>query len=280
MKGRLPCWKSAAIAALAVALAWPVPASAQRRDDERRSDVEVRLRATEGRLADALRKASLRMSRAQLGVSIEDGDAGARVVDVLDDGPAEKAGLQEGDVIIALDGVGLTRPVEGEDGDEEWGPSHRLMHLMADVDPGDVVRVDYTRDGRQASADIEVTERRGMAFFHADAPLLGNWRSGASGGLFSFSRSGAGFMGADLADVNEGLGSYFGVGEGALVLDVDDDENGLGLRPGDVIVEIGGRDVRAASDAYRILGSYEDGERLRVVVVRERGRVTLEGTAD
>lgn len=274
--------RSAATAALAVALAWPGSALAQRRDPERdhQRDLEVRLRETEGHLADAFRLANLYGNRARLGVSIEDDDAGVRVMDVMEDGPAADAGLREGDVIVALDGIALDAPIEDEDEDDDWGPSERLVRLMTGVDPGDVVRVDYTRDGSRASADIETTERRAFALFGTQTPNVGGWRAFGPAGLYRFRGFGAGFMGADLADVNQGLGSYFGVQEGALVLDVDDEENDLGLRPGDVIVEIGGRDVHDASDAYRILGSYEEGERLRVVVVRERNRVTLEGSAD
>ena len=215
----------------------------------------------------------LRLSRAQLGVSIEDDELGARVSSVLEDGPAEEAGLEEGDIIVALGGTDLGAPIDDEDEDDDWGPTRRLMRLMADVEPGDDVRVDYLRDGRRQSV-VVTARRRGGVFVTRGVPLGGALRlDGEPGGAWRFG-------GAKLADVNAGLGSYFGVDSGALVLDVDDEANDLGLRPGDVIVEIGGREVEDSSDAYRILGSYERGERLRVVVVRERGRVTLETTTD
>ncbi len=280
MKFPLHGWRGAAIAALAVALAAPGSTSAQRRDRDRdQRDLELRLRETERSLANAFRQVHLHLNRARLGVSIEDDDGGVRIVEVLEDGPAEKAGLEDGDVIVALDGVALSSPIEDEDEDDDWGPSERLIHLLADVEPGDVVRVEYTRDGSRASVDVETTERNAFAFYGTPVPLT-RWRSGGPAGVFRLRGFGAGFMGADLADINEGLGTYFGVESGALVLDVNDEDNDLGLRPGDVIVEIGGRDVADASDAYRILGSYERGERLRLVVVRERNRVTLEGSVD
>lgn len=270
----------AGVGALSLALFLPAQAEGQRRDDDRQRDLEIRLRDVEGRAANLVRMAgSLRIGRAQLGISIEDDEAGARIVSVRDDGPADRAGLAEGDVIVALNGAELSRAVEEEDEEDgEWDPTRRLIHLMADVDPGDVVRVDYVRDGRRAGVDVTATERSPWGIYQGANPLFAYARGVNPRGALVFGFGG--FQGARLADVNEGLGSYFGVQSGALVLDVDADENDLGLRPGDVIVEIGGRDVEDASDAYRILGSYEAGERLRVVVVRERSRVTLEGTAD
>jgi serine protease Do len=285
---------SLGVALLGSALLLPAGAEAQRRDRDRdrENDLTVHLRDAEGRLTELRDALALTLSRAQLGVTIDDDDDGARVATVLEDGPAAEAGLQEGDVIVALDGVGLTSRLDDEDEDDDWSPTRRLVHLMRDVDPGDEVRVDYLRNGRRASLDVTARRRTGLSFFGDAAPLqayrfegdegpLHAYRfSGNPGRALQFAIFGGAFRGAKLADVNAGLGSYFGVDAGALVLDVDDDENDLGLRPGDVIVEIGGRDVEDASDAYRILGSYEQGERLRVVVVRERSRVTLEATAD
>ncbi|HSM36406.1 MAG TPA: PDZ domain-containing protein [Longimicrobiales bacterium] len=268
-------------ALLGLALLGPTAAEAQRTErEDRERDLTVHLRDAEGRLRELMSTYELRLSRAQLGVSIEDDDLGARVSSVLEDGPAEEAGLREGDVIVALDGTDLGSSIEDEDEDEDWGPTRRLMRLMADVEPGDDVRVDYLRDGRRQSV-IVTARRRGGVFVTRGVPLGGAFRvDGEPGGAWRFAMFGGEFRGAKLADVNAGLGSYFGVDSGALVLDVDDDANDLGLRPGDVIVEIGGRKVEDSSDAYRILGSYERGERLRVVVVRERGRVTLETTTD
>ena len=120
-----------------------------------------------------------------------------------------------------------------------------------------------------------------LGFFQPGGRLENRFRAVAPGsGVWRLSAFGGGFLGAHLADVNEGLGSYFGVDAGALVLELEGDDHDLGLQPGDVIVEIGGRDVEDAADAYRILGSYEEGERLRVVVMRQRSRTTLEGTVD
>ena len=48
------------------------------------------------------------------------------------------------------------------------------------------------------------------------------------------------------------------------------------LKAGDVIVTIDGRKPQSAAHAHRILGSYEDGEKAKLEVLRKRKRTTIE----
>lgn len=105
-------------------------------------------------------------SRARLGVTLtgEEGreDPGARVVSVLEGGPADEAGIREGDVITAIDGRSLLEPLEGErerDFDEDGNlPVQRLMELVRGIEPGQEVRVEYLRDGERRSATVAARE--------------------------------------------------------------------------------------------------------------------------
>jgi hypothetical protein len=100
-----------------------------------------------------------------------------------------------------------------------------------------------------------------------DEPCLRLYREGAdAGGLGVL--GGDCIAGAELIDLNPDLGSYFGTDQGALVARVGDGSP-LGLRAGDVILAIGGRDVRSASRARRILASYGDDEEIRLHILRE-----------
>jgi serine protease Do len=70
---------------------------------------------------------------------------GAVVQDFPDDSPAEKAGIERGDVIVALDG----RPVERVG---------QLQRLVASYEPGDRVKVDVIRYGEELSFDLRLAE--------------------------------------------------------------------------------------------------------------------------
>jgi hypothetical protein len=85
--------------------------------------------------------------------------------------------------------------------------------------------------------------------------------------------------GLSLISLNPGLGEYFGTDEGVLVTDAEQ-ESSLGLRAGDVILAIGGRQVRSPSQARKILRSYEEGEEVEFRVVRQQTEQTIRGTFD
>ena len=83
--------------------------------------------------------------------------------------------------------------------------------------------------------------------------------------------------GAELAEMNEGLGRYFpNARRGALVIEVSDDSPAAraGLQAGDVIVRAGGDEVASPEDVRRALMRSDDG-RVAVEVVRQGRRRTL-----
>jgi membrane-associated protease RseP (regulator of RpoE activity) len=72
--------------------------------------------------------------------------AGAEVVAVLPDSPAAGAGLQEGDIITAVDGSAVTGPAE-------------LAELIRSHEPGDQVTIAYSRGGNAAEAQADLGDR-------------------------------------------------------------------------------------------------------------------------
>jgi membrane-associated protease RseP (regulator of RpoE activity) len=92
-------------------------------------------------------------------------------------------------------------------------------------------------------------------------------RSGRGAGVWAF---GAGncIDGVEFVALNPELGSYFGTDEGALVAEVEDGSE-LGLRPGDVLLAVDGREVTDPSQARRILASYNDEEEMRLRIRRQ-----------
>ncbi len=59
---------------------------------------------------------------------------GAAVVEVISDGPADRAGIHAGDVIVAVDG-------------EQVRPAERLRRMIRAHQPGDSIRLEILRDG-------------------------------------------------------------------------------------------------------------------------------------
>lgn len=280
-------WRTAALLAGAALLA-PAIATAQEPDTERDRENCICFDRDDGPLAGAT---FLRGDRARIGVMLQDnvevdGRTGVRIEEVLEDAPAHAAGLLAGDIITAIDGEAL-----GEDAGEG------LMEIMADIEPGETVEVTYYRDGDRRSVDI-VTDRMdpfqlmrsGDGFDVRVAPRMapGGWEDRVEGRLrrpsgMRFVTPG-GFLrslapgGLDLVEMNPGLGEYFGTDEGVLVAEVDDASE-LGLRAGDVILAIDGREVRDAAHVRSILDSYRPDEEITFEIVREERTMEVTGTA-
>jgi multidrug efflux pump subunit AcrA (membrane-fusion protein) len=81
----------------------------------------------------------------------------------------------------------------------------------------------------------------------------------------------------ELAALTPQLGRYFGADRGVLVVRAPA-HGVLKLRDGDVILTIGGRVPATSSQAMRILTSYDAGEKIRLVVLREHRRIDISGT--
>ena len=158
------------LVALLVAITAPSVLEAQERDRSRfRGGPDGALMRFRGTLA----------SRAMLGIQLStrpaDADAqGAEVRGVTNNGPADEAGLQEGDIITTLGGNSLLEPLADSDLEERVDPdrsvpSQRLLLMARELEPGEEVVVAYLRDGEEASATLEARANRGWAMLGFDA---------------------------------------------------------------------------------------------------------------
>jgi predicted metalloprotease with PDZ domain len=83
--------------------------------------------------------------RPYLGVHVRQLEEGAEVLAVVPESPADRAGLREGDLILAVDDEAVSRETP-------------LVGLIAAHGPGDVVVLTVERDGRERKIDVELSE--------------------------------------------------------------------------------------------------------------------------
>jgi hypothetical protein len=77
-----------------------------------------------------------------------------------------------------------------------------------------------------------------------------------------------------LARLTPELGHYFGTNRGILVVRAPA-HGALNLQDGDVILAIGGRTPSSSSQAARILASYDPGQKIRLLIMREHHRINI-----
>ena len=260
----------------------------------RQQTIEVQMREAEERLAEAARQiAELSTSnlpaiveierrihmdgRAVLGITIGSGDGdgpveGVSVRGVSPGGAAADAGLRSGDIITAVNGESLTAASDKE-------ANARLIEFMSGVEEGDVVDVEYLRNGKQASVEVRPNEMSPLAYaFRLGRGNYSLLRAPNAPG-FDFSKfigfsDGSGWGHMEMVALTERLGRYFGTDKGLLVVRAPDDES-LKLQDGDVIQSIDGREPTSVSHAMRILGSYQSGEQLELQIMRDQRKQTL-----
>ncbi len=92
---------------------------------------------------------------------------------------------------------------------------------------------------------------------------------------YAFPWVGTGLGGLELVELNEGLGRYFGTDQGLLVIKAPKSE-AFELQDGDVIQSIDGRVPKDVRHAMRILGSYQAGETLKLGIMRDKKKRTLD----
>ncbi len=197
-------------------------------------------------------------------LDLEGTDHGVLVRDVVEDSPAEEAGIEQGDVIISFDGT-AAKSVRG------------LTRRVRRSKAGDEVTVEVLRKGK--TKKIEVTlgkspQSRNFAFFSGDDDDIEVFDGDIPG--FSWRRHGV--LGARIETLGKELGRYFGTEEGALVLSVAEDSAAeeAGLQPGDVILAVDGEEVEDTTDLQAALSDYESGDRVKIDFLREKKKKSVE----
>jgi len=281
-------------------------AAAQSEDEERAREMEAReaeieekLHSAEARMAEAAREIAeitkerlpriaeieqrfALSTKPRLGVTIESNDEpgpveGVTILGVTPGSAASDAGLRSGDILTAVNEEALSA-------DSCKDANGRLLKLMKTVEEGDVLTVEYLRAGKVGSVEVEprIVEDRAIAWIskgggdYAMPPMPHAPEVAARLKMeFGFPWAGTGLGDLELVELNEGLGHYFGTDKGLLVVSAPKSE-AFDLHDGDVIQSIDGREPKDVRHALRILGSYQSGEKLKLGIMRDKKKVTID----
>jgi serine protease Do len=210
------------------------------------------------------------------GISIETVEPG---------GPADKAGVKAGDVVTEFDG-------------EKVRSVRQFSRLVQETPPGRSVGIVLSRGGQRVTASLTV-ERAGwgddfsMRLLESPriprpamppappaAPATPRVPSVAPAAPFDVFRFTTGRrLGVTIETLDDQLAQFFGVKEGVLVRSVETDSTAAkaGVKAGDVMTSINGRQVYEVGDVNRALDRVEGDGDVTIEVVRDHKPQTLKG---
>jgi serine protease Do len=246
--------------------------------------------------------------------NLSGGPRGVGVSEVVADGPAAKAGVQKGDVIVRFDGETVTSAA-------------KLQRLIAEAAPEQTVQLGVLRGGSERSVTVKLGRRESAAraWRFEGGELRGlndeqlrrqaeewkrfgeewkrqgkewerhgeEWKRQADelrwqlekmpSGNYAFALGAGRRIGVASTPLTDQLAAYFGVGErhGVLVTSVAADSPAAkaGLKAGDVITEADGEKIESGGELSRVINRKQEGD-VTLTVVRDRNRRTVRVTPE
>jgi serine protease Do len=162
---------------------------------------------------------------------LSESDGGVLVSQVLSDTPASASGIQRGDVILTIDEEGFRTATE-------------FRNMIAEIDPGNRVEIGVFREGRNISIPVVVGERA------VDETVVSSVPSTSED------------FGWALEELDRETAEALGDPSlrGVLVVDVRQSgrASNVGIKPGDVILEIDSFEVTTPEELNRLISSADD----------------------
>lgn len=216
---------------------------------------------------------------------------GVAVEKVVDGSPAQSAGLQNGDVIVRFNG-------------EEITSVRKLTRLIGEVAPDHQARITILRSGGERELTATLGKRPTAKF------ESGNWSfgvppqgrmelpqmpefppaaempgvpavPGAPGQQFMFRMGPSRQIGVGITPLTDQLASHFNVSSGVLINNVRENSPAAkaGLKAGDIIVEVDGKELKNDGDLIRAVSEKKEGE-VSLTFVRNGSRQTVRVTPE
>lgn len=176
---------------------------------------------------------------------------GALVSQVIEGSPAEKAGIKSGDILVKFNG----EPIQG---------AAHLKNLVGKEKPGATTKLAVVRDNKTFDVSVSIGEKIAKA--------VGSTQAGAEANASNE-------LGVEIEPVPQPAAEKLGLkeGQGIRVKDVVGDGAGsrMGLRPGDIILEMDGAPVGDAAGFRTALSSAKKNQVIRLKVQRGEQRIFL-----
>jgi serine protease Do len=279
------------VALLAVAAIAVAPTKAQEAGKEKHNEEKevFALSGPHGRIERDFRF-NFEGGGAWLGVTLSDisaekakelnlsGEYGVQVTKIVEDSPAAKAGLAKDDIIIEFAG-------------EKVRSAMQLRRLVRETPPGRDVAIAVRRGGqtKTLTAKLAEPEHHGTGFFEGPTPpgtfhvQIPHPMPGVPSPDFNFVWKQRGArLGISADELTSQLAQYFGVkqGKGILVREVvvGSAAEKAGLKAGDVIVAVDGKEVSAVRELRRALDENADQKekrKLTLTIVRDKHEQTV-----
>ena len=215
---------------------------------------------------------------------------GVAVNKVIKDSPAEKAGIQKGDVIVSFNGEAITS-------------MRKLRRLISEVAPDHKFSMTIVRKGNEQEINATMGKRKSVTFANSggsiralpiprieDFPISPDmpgkirvpFPKGKLGKTMIWTSSSR-TMGVTVTTLTDQLRDFFGVekGEGLLIKSVKADSPAAkaGLKAGDVITKIDGKSVSNTFDISRALSAKKEGQ-VDLTFVRNKRSETVKITPE
>ena len=198
------------------------------------------------------------VTRAWLGVFIQELDSetakglniktrnGALITDVVDGGPAEEGGIQEGDVIVAFNDEMISNP-------------SNLKNVVSLTPPNSKNRVKVIRNGSRKTVEVVLAEL---------PDEIQNFPSKRN-------RVRSNEFGLQLKEVSDKLQEKYNIKESDVLVVTKVDENGeafsKGIREGDIIKRVGTEQVKTVKQFKRLIDKSRDKGSLLLLVKKPNG---------
>ena len=218
---------------------------------------------------------------------------GVGITQIVQDSPAEKAGLRKDDVILRFDGENVTSV-------------RKLNRLVSEMAPDHSVKITISRNGAEQELTATIGKRKNSSTVRdlmSQEPRVWKWegplvdRNKLNRGLdrfnlesdklfndhndLSFFFNNSRRIGVSTMEQTKQLADYFGItgGRGVLVTSVSEDGPAAkaGIKAGDVITAVDGEEIDSPGDISRVLNRKKEGD-VTLTVIRNKSQQTFRVT--